>query len=283
MKKIFLLILIALSFGSLNAQTVNYQVLEDDPDKAYTRFIAPELGVEYNATDFSVSLGANGRYGLTKLLTLEGAARFDVFSSNAKSATYLVEGGVFFPLKSKVITKEVPIVLSYNPYAGTAYKDGKSYNVEETKSITIPSGQYKNEYGLRGGLHHRTVGVGDLVSGISEGNITLGGIYLGGQMTSQAYVKAKINDDVERYGAGFTRVYFDVMILPISDLDNPGLARTAKSDGSMGWRVGYQWFVSPHDGDYKFLGNSVFGAELGKRPLSGFLFNITWGLALNRS
>ncbi len=283
MKKILFFASTILLAVMANAQTVNYQVLEDNPEKAYTKFIAPEIGTEYNATDISVSLGVNARYGITDIITLEGVARFDVYSFNSGGPTFLLEAGAFYPLKKKIKNKEVPIILSYNPYAGTVYKDGRSYNVEETKSITIPSGQYKNQYGVRGGLHYRSIGAGDEVIGIATGNINLAGIYIGGQMTTQAYVKTKINNDVERIGAGFTRIYFDALILPVSELSDATLAPTAESDGTIGWRLGFQWFVSPHDGDYKFLGNSVFGAELGKRPLSGFLFNVTWGFALNRS
>lgn len=274
----------ALLFAGLaQAQSVSYQVLEDDPEKAYTKFIAPEFGSEYNATDVSIFLGANARYGITDLITLEGAARFDVYSSNSGSPTFLLEAGAFYPLKTKIKNKEVPVILSYNPTAGSGYENGRQYTTEETKSITIPSGQYKNQYGVRGGLHYRSIGAADDINGIAPGNINLAGFYVGGQMTTQAYVKTKINNDVERIGAGFTRYYFDLLILPVSDVSEPTLAPATESDGTIGWRVGFQWYTAPHDGDYKFLGNSVFGAELGKRPLSGFMFNITWGYALNRS
>ena len=102
-------------------------------------------------------------------------------------------------------------------------------------------------------------------------------------MTSQAFVRTIINDDVERIGAGFTRIYADVMILPLSELSADPLSAVAKPDGMIGWRLGYQWYVSPHEGEYKFFGNSVFGAEIGQRPLSGFMFNLYWALAFSRS
>ena len=104
-------------------------------------------------------------------------------------------------------------------------------------------------------------------------------------MTSQAFVKALINNDVERIGAGFTRLYGDIFLLPVSTVSTDTLldAEDIKSDGVLGWRIGYQWYISPHEGEYKFFGNSVFGAEIGSRPLSGFMFNFTWGYALNRS
>ncbi|MEM6643324.1 MAG: hypothetical protein AAF616_10115 [Bacteroidota bacterium] len=264
---------------------ITYQVLEDNPERAYTNFIAPEFGAEVNKTDLSIFLGANARKALVKDFTLEAVGRFDVYSMNAGSATFLVEGGVFLPLMTKEKTKEVPVILSYNPYAGQEYNtdDGKLYNKEETKFIKIPSGRYKNQYGVRGGLHYRSIGAEDDINDIEAGNINLGGIYVGGQMTSQAFVKTKINNDVERFGAGFTRLYFDILILPYSELSRDELSAATNSDGVFGWRVGYQWYLSPHDGDYKFFGNSIFGAELGTRPLSGFMFNFSWAYAFNRS
>lgn len=276
MKSNFIFSLIMFSAYLLAAQQVTYQVLEDDPDKVYTKFIAPEFGAENNTTNLSLYMGSSARYGLAGAITLEGVARLDVYQLNGSGPGFLLEAGGFLPLRSKIKKKEVPVVLSYDPYAGTTYKDGKKYNVEETRSITIPNGQYKNEVGVRGGVHNRRTGITDN----GQGNaIFLSGVYLGGQFTSQAYVKTKINNDVERIGAGFTRVYADLLVLPVSTPDAAAGLGDVKDDGTIGWRLGYQWYVSPHDGDYKFLANSVFGAEIGSRPLTGFLFNISWGFA----
>lgn len=279
MKFIFLTLGLLIS-SQLFSQQITYQVLEDNPDQAYSKFIAPEWGAESNTTNLSLFLGANGRIGLTEVLTLEGVARIDLYQINGSGIGTLLEGGVFLPLKSKIKEKKVPVILSYNPYAGTTYKDGKRYNVEETRSITIPNGQYKNQVGVRGGLHNRLTSIYDNGAG---GNIFLSGVYLGGQWTSQAYVRTKINNDVERIGAGFTRVYGDLLVLPVSTPDAAANTGDVKSDGILGWRVGYQWYVSPHNGDYKFLANSVFGAEIGHRPLSGFMFNVSWGFAFLNS
>ncbi|WP_258101887.1 hypothetical protein [Marinoscillum pacificum] len=279
MKFIFLTLGLLIS-SQLFSQQITYQVLEDNPDQAYSKFIAPEWGAESNTTNLSLFLGANGRIGLTEALTLEGVARIDLYQINGSGIGTLLEGGVFLPLKSKIKEKKVPVILSYNPYAGTTYKDGKRYNVEETRSITIPNGQYKNQVGVRGGLHNRLTSIYDNGAG---GNIFLSGVYLGGQWTSQAYVRTKINNDVERIGAGFTRVYGDLLVLPVSTPDAAANTGDVKSDGILGWRVGYQWYVSPHNGDYKFLANSVFGAEIGHRPLSGFMFNVSWGFAFLNS
>ena len=277
--KITLFTFLLLLSATLLAQQVSYQILEDNPEKAYTKFIAPELGSEWNSPALSIFVGANGRFQFVEAFTVEAAVRYDVYKSAGKGPAFLLEGGIFLPLATKIKKKDVPVVLSYDPYAGEVYKDGRSYNVEETKSINIPNGQYKNQLGVRGGLHTRRVGASDLSETINSG-IMLSGIYLGGQFTSQAYVKTKINDDVERIGAGFGKYFFDILVLPVSNLQDPFASYDVKADGVIGWRAGFQWYVSPHDGEYKMLRNSVFTAEIGKRPLSGFMFNMTWGFAL---
>ena len=266
----------------VTAQSVFYEILEDNPVKAFTKFIAPEFGMEYNATTLSVFAGANGRFALGSKMTLESTARLDLYQLNGPGPGFHLEGGVFLPLTSKIKNKEVPIILSYNPYAGTTYENGQKYNIEETKYIKTPNGQYLNTMGVRGGIYNRKTGAENLSGDVSS-TIFLSGVYLGGQFTSQAFVKTKINNDVERIGAGFTRFYGDLLILPVSNIDDPLANEGLKSDGVIGWRVGFQWYVSPHDGDFRFLGPSVFTAEIGNRPLSGFLFNLSWGFAFGNS
>lgn len=264
--------------GVAFSQQVTYQVLENNPAKAYSKYIAPEFGMEFNSSNFSLSLGSTARYALTDLITLEGAGRLDVLQMEGKGLGFLLEAGGYLPLTTKQKVKEAAVVLSYNPTAGTTWQNGQQYRVEETKYIKIPDALFENHVGVRGGLYTRKSGTSDFSETLSS-SIMLTGVYLGGQFTSQAYVKTRINNDVERIGAGFTRAYFDFLVLPITELKDPAANDGVKADGLIGWRLGMQWYVSPHDGDYKFLANSIFGTEIGKRPLTGFLFNLTWGFA----
>lgn len=256
------------------AQQVTYRIEEADPQKAFTKFIAPEYGMLSNSTDIGMFLGASARIGLTNAITMEGFGRYDVWTINGAGAKYSFEAGAFLPLKKGSKVKDVPIILSYNPYAD----GGVGYRVEETRSITIKNGKYDTQLGLRGGVHVASVGVGSLTG--PGGTVNLAGVYFGGQMTTQTLIKALINDDVYRYGAGFSRMYADIFILPVSNLSEPTATDGTKKDGTFGWRVGLQWYVSPHDGEYRFLGRSVIGAEVGSRPLSGTMFTMSWGLAL---
>ncbi len=283
MKRKFLLVLFITNALLTFGQQITYQILEDEPTKAYTKFIAPEVGMDYNSAALSVFVGANGRFGISDLLTVEGAFRYDLYNGiDAIGGTFGTEAGIYLPFTQSIRQKEIPVMLSYNPYAGTEYKDGKKYNIEEAKFIKVPSGQYLNQLGMRGGVHYRKLGAQDMTY-TTTSPINLGGFYLGGQFTSQAYVKTRINDDVERIGAGFTRIFIDAFILPISEIQNPAADEGVKSDGTFGWRAGFQWFASPHDGDYRFLGPSIFTIEVGSKPLTGFNFMFSYGFAfMNR-
>ena len=277
-KSIISLLTLAFAFA-LSAQNISYIVLENNPEKAYSKYIVPEVGMESNSTNTSFLLGANGRYGLSNGMVAEGVARIDVYHLNGSGFPFLLEGGAFLPMTKKIKEKQAQVILSYNPYAGSTWKDGQKYQISEAKYLEIPDAKFLNRTGVRGGGYIRSTGSEDLL-GTNESSIFLGGIYLGGQYTSQAYVKTRVNDDVERIGAGFSRVYADLLVLPVSTLGDPAANDGLKPDGVIGWRVGFQWYVSPHDGDYKFLGRSVYTAELGKRPLTGFMFNMTVGWAI---
>lgn len=284
-RALFILTFLAGSASLSRAQQLTYSVLENDPTKAYSKFVAPEWGGEFSGSNLSIFLGANGRYGITDKLTLEGIARYDLFQMKGKGAAYLLEGGIFLPLKTSTKVKEVPVVLSYNPYAGTTYQNGRQYNIESTKYISIPNGEYLNKLGVRGGIYHRMTGVeGDDIKapGIPS-TATLVGVYVGLQQSSQAYVKTKINNEVERIGAGFARYYGDIVIYPVSSIGDETIAPALKKDKTVGWRVGLQWYLDPHDGDYKRLMNSIFTTELGSRPYTGFYINFSWGFAFLNS
>ncbi len=285
MKRFILLISGLLCLNLAVAQQVTYSVLENDPTKAYSKFVAPEYGAEFSGANLSIYLGANARYGLSDKLFLEGVAHYDVFQMKGKGAAYLLEGGIFFPLTTKTKVKEVPVILSYDPYAGTTYKNGQQYNVESTKYIAISDGQYLNKLGARGGIYHRMTGVeGDDIKapGIPS-TATLVGVYLGVQQSSQAYVKTKINNEVERIGAGFARYYGDIVVYPVSSIGDETIAPALKKDKTIGWRAGLQWYLDPHDGEYKRLLNSIFTTEIGSRPYTGFYINFSWGFAFLNS
>jgi len=59
MKKIVLLVVGLFLISAAFSQSTNYVLLEGDPSKAFTKFVAPELGADNNSTNTTVCLGAN--------------------------------------------------------------------------------------------------------------------------------------------------------------------------------------------------------------------------------
>ncbi len=283
MQKLLYTFLVVVLFSSVvGAQNISYTVLENDPSKAYTKFVAPEWGAEMSSSNLSILVGANTRMGISDKLTFEGAAQVDLIQVNGSGLGFRLEGGIFFPLKTKTKVKEVPVILSYDPYAGTTSQNGQSYNVEVTKFLSIPDMDYKDQYGVRGGIYTRNLGVESdgIKAPAASSSLFLAGPYVGFQKASQAYVKAKINNDVERIGAGFGRYYADLLILPVRSLGDAAIAPALKKDRPLGWRAGVQWYLDPHDGEYKRLGRTIITAEIGSRAYTGFYLNMTWGFAL---
>lgn len=259
--------------------------MENDPKKVFTNFIAPNFGLEFNQTGISLFVGAEGRHQIIPILAVEGSIHYDFVNVGGKAGGFLFEVGGFMPLFSKERKKEIPIILDYNPHAGTVYKNGKTYNVEQTKFIKIPGGKYLNKYGIRTGLHQRKLFTeNDEINSIkANGHISITGIYIGGQVTSQAYLKAKLNGEEERHGAGFTRLYADAMLFPDASLSTPDILPSVKKKNSLGWRVGFQWYISPHDGKHKFFSNSIFGSEIAQRPYGGLMFRGYWAFSIYKS
>ena len=58
-------------------------------------------------------------------MMLESILRYNLYDLNGDKAGFLAEAGVFYPLFQKEKIKEVPVILSYNPYAGESYVNGQ--------------------------------------------------------------------------------------------------------------------------------------------------------------
>lgn len=274
MKKLLPVLCFSLISGAAQAQTV----LENDPSKAYSKFIAPAVFVDMASDEnlgISLALGADARYAFTPIFDLEGKLYFNVFGVSDRTAFHAEVGG-FYPLGSKEKLKDLKVIVGNELYAGT---DDYGRDVEEITYVGVSNGKFLNKYGVRAGLYSHTAGLEfENPETFDEEFFTynLTGIYAGLQFTSQAYVKIDQPGFGKRVGAGFTRYYADVFVLPINSFDIAGLEK----ESGLGGRIGMQWYVSPHDGSYHYLGRSVFSAEVGTRPYTSFYLTLGWGYAL---
>jgi len=279
MKKIILSIAMLASI-SLSAQQINYKIIEDNPDKAYSNYLVIDfMGVDmdFDFQSASIYVGASGRWNFTDKIAVEGLVRPTVFNMSGSGFGIQTETGVFYSLKTSSKNKDLPVVLKYDAFAGETNSGAR---VEETKYINVP-GTLLSSIGARGGLYVKSSGYESASGAVNiESSRFLGGVYVGMQKTSQAYIKTMIDDKMERIGGAFTRVYADILILPARSISDSTLAATVEKDRAWGWRAGMQWYMDAHDGKYKRIGKSVISAELGALPQTGFYINMSWGWAI---
>jgi hypothetical protein len=278
MKKFAYLSLCVLTFG-LNcsiAQTYQTQMLQDDPTQVLDRFIvvdvlATDIDIDFQSSN--VYFGGSAYWPITEKLVVDAHMKLPYFQFGNGGFGITLEPGVYFKLITKNKTDDVPVVLESTIYADSYTKNGVTYNVDTYKFLNA-TGTYTDSYGARGGLYFRQ---GPFTSDdfnledIKTGS-TLAGVYIGFQKVTQAFVELLVSGNGltnEKFiGAGFTKMYFDVMILPVTNIADERVLDANERDGTFGFRAGFQWNKNPYD--TPLFGRIVYSAEIGIRPLMGF-------------
>lgn len=270
MQKTITALLLCLFGLSLSAQQIEYKILEDNPDKIYSGFVAAGIGLTFNKQYNAMPLAINSRYGMGSI-QLEGALNYDLYKLEGEGTTFLIEAGGFLAMSNSTSSKDVKIVTDYNPYA-----DYNAATGERTETITffLAPATVAIERGVRGGVYYQKSGAeGQGFSGTTF--VNLGGVYVGFQQIAKAYVNTLVNDKVERSASAFTKWYVDVMLLPVSSIADETLNFDTSKDGLIGWRAGIQLFGNAHEGAKGFFRRIIYSADLGSRPISGFNYTFT--------
>ncbi len=252
---------------------ISYKIIADDPSQIKTSFVGVGIGFE-GSVDNSLMIAVPARLALKNGMAAEGVIGFDAYKLGGKGPTFLLDGGLFLPMKSKTKTKDVKII--------TDFSSTTSFSGETTEITTffeVPATIDIN-YGPRGGAYFRTAGVEQ--TGFGAGTFaTIGGIYLGGQMTSKAFVNTEIDGfDEPRAASAFTRIFFDFMILPVSSINDTSIGTNAKKDKLIGWRTGLQMFGNAHKGAKGFFRKAIYTIELGSRPITGLYFQFIYAMPI---
>ena len=268
MNKLITACLFVLIYNLSSAQQLQYKVLEDNPDKIYSGFIAAGIGLTFTKQYNALPLAINGRYNLGKI-QLEGALNYDLYKLEGDGTTFLTEVGGFLPLSGDVKTKDVKVITDYDPYA--------DYNVatgERTESTTyfLAPASVDVQKGARGGLYYQKSGA-EVFNGATF--IDVGGLYVGFQQVSKAFINTLINDKVERSASSFSKWYVDIMLLPVRNIGNETLNLDTSKNSIFGWRAGIELFGNAHEGAKGVFRRIIYSANIGKRPLTGFNYTFT--------
>jgi len=277
MKNILLSTLFLSLFGSqIYAQSYETQMLEDDPSKVLDKFIVVDILATDTDIDFqssSVYIGGSAYWPITDKLIIDSHVKIPYFHFGNGGFGITLEPGIYFKLFNKNKTDDVPVVIESMIYADQIEKNGVTYNVDTYKFLNA-KGTYKESYGARGGLYFRQAPFTSddfNLEDIKTGS-TLAGVYIGFQKVTQAFVALLVSGNGltnEKFiGAGFTKMFFDVMILPVSTIGDATVLAANERDGMFGFRAGFQWNKNPYD--TPLAGRIVYSAEIGTRPLMGF-------------
>lgn len=277
MKKLILAALfMSFIFHQVNAQTYQTQMLQDDPSKVLDRFVVVDVlasDVDIDFQSSNIYFGGSAYWPITDKLIVDSHIKLPFYQISNKGFGITLEPGVYLKLFSKNKTDDVPVVLEATIYADSYTENGTTYNVDTYKFLNA-KGTYENSYGARGGIYFRQGPFEADYKGAYgiKTSSTLAGVYVGFQKVTQAFVELLVNGnglvDEKFIGAGFTKMYFDVMFLPVRSIAD-GTAKTANDrDKPLGFRAGFQWNKNPYS--TPFFGRVVYSAEIGIRPLMGF-------------
>ena len=260
------------------AQNTTYQLIEDNPRALPGSFVVLEpVGLDGGSGgDISLYTGGTVFWALTDNLNLEGIARYNLLTLGGTGSGFHLEAGGFYPISSREVKKDVPVILKTSLYAGKT-ADNKKY-IDEVKYFKV-NGTYLNQMGPRGGIYFKKSGFEfkDESSLTTETNYTLTGAYIGWEKLTQAFVKTKVGDEY-KYGQGQTRIYLDALIVPVRTIADEMLGDPERN-GILGFRLGLQWNKNPYREKEKGLElNPVYTVELGSRPISGFYAQMSFGL-----
>ncbi|MCR9171158.1 MAG: hypothetical protein NXI10_01605 [bacterium] len=284
-RNIALAALLFLSFQT-SAQTITYNILEDNPETVRNKFVAVEFlnaDIGGNRNLNTVGIGANAAWGLTEKLGVEGRIGYALFKDENLPACFSIQAGPYLGLISRKSTKDVKVRI------GGEFDTEENKHVYKESFIYVPATRL-NQHGVRGGVYFNKKGYKEqAINGKPEIPYSLFGVYGGWSMTQKTNLIAKIlgSSDGENVPempleyTGFTRIYVDALITPVATRNYPVgdiNELSSVSNKMFGGRVGCMFYK---DGK-KWFNKFMWGVEVGMRPIDGFYFSTTVGYSVFR-
>ncbi len=274
-----------LLLGNLSAQTISYEIVEDNPTTVRNKFIAVEFlnaDIGGNRNLNTVGIGANAVWGLSDKLGLETRFGYALAKDEDLPSAFNFQAGVFVGMVDKTKTKDIKVRI------GGDFDTRENKHVYDEKFILVP-GTNLNRHGVRGGLYMYKKGY--KLKGVGNIPYTLTGIYGGWSMTQKTNLVVQIKGSSDKkeempekplYYTGFTRVFVDAIVTPVAAQQVPSTGSEGEAQNInklLGGRIGCQFYK---DGP-KWFNKFMWGLETGVRPLEGFYFATNVGYSIYRS
>lgn len=281
MKRVIICMTLSFLAGSSISQDVAYKVVEDDPSKVRSKFIA----VEWLNADFggkknlnTVGVGVNSVWSISESMGAEGRFNFPWAKDENLPFCFQFEAGVFKNLSSSTKVKDVKV-----RYDGE-FDVVENKHVYNEKYIKVPATRLRSN-GVRAGLYTFKKG---LKIGSDELPYTLTGLYGGWSFIEKTNLVVRASEDLDSklddekgtmFYSGFNRIYLDAIITPVASVTNT-FGSKVDLDGQtiIGGRLGFMFYK---DGP-KFFDKLMWGGEIGYRSVDGFYLNVIAGFSVFR-
>ncbi len=281
MKRVIICMTLSFLAGSSISQDVAYKVVEDDPSKVRSKFIA----VEWLNADFggkvnlnTIGIGVNSVWSLNETVGLEG--RFNVPWAKDEDLPFCFqfEAGVFKNFGSKTKVKDVKV-----RYDGE-FDVVENEHVYKEKIIKVPATRLRSS-GVRAGMYTFKKGVKD---GRDALPYTMAGIYGGWGFVEKTNLVVRASENLDSdlnnekgnmFYTGFTRIYLDGILTPLAPVYSPsGQKLDVDRQTIIGGRLGFMFYK---DGP-KWFNKLMWGGEIGYRSIDGVYVNVIAGFSVFR-
>lgn len=277
LRVILALLVLAFASANLSAQ-LTYQQVYSNPSDVYTGYAAIHyFGVDAgfgNTSGASIwSVGGEALYPINDNLRIEAVGLYSLLSLEKDGLPFLFNGGAEYKLSSKTKQKKVPVLLAFSYEKD--YINNKE--IQTWSSVTLP-GDVTRELVARGGIYLRNSALEyeENNTFFDITNIFHAGVYAGIGYTKKHYMHVMDSDGYKFAYARQVRPFFDLLVLPTSvDLTDTGSNTNTTAEGTLGWRAGLTWQMTPFtkkenfDRKIGFFGNLLYRFEIGNRPIEG--------------
>lgn len=286
MKTKFILIASLFFALSANAQkTYQFKILKDDPNSVSENMVTLNLAHAHfsKREALKAGMGAEVIWGLGNKIQVQTHFMYYYLSINSAGGPNLdFEPGGAFTLSEKTRTKDLKVILNYSESSTTV---GNVRTTTKEVNYIPTTGNVLSKTKVRGGLYVKRSGVD--VSTTPARALTVNtalGVYGGMEFTKQACLFSEI-DGAKGVTSGYTRIYLDGMILPVSKYQSAA----ATKPGIFGARFGFATYFNPNKkknaeygklNHYQVYPTIYFKSEVGFRGGEGYFFNLGAGLTV---
>ncbi|MCB9235872.1 MAG: hypothetical protein H6581_29760 [Bacteroidia bacterium] len=285
-----LFLLLSLPARLTAQESVPYRILLNDPTRVPTTYV-DLLYFDYEGSMSNQlkwhkgvpGLGATAQFELKPLDKMGFEGKATLFYTGKKTQfvklPFHLEGGGVISLKSKIKEQPIKVPLkTFKTKADVVTDDGQWLGTVDAIGYNYIEVMAKKEFRTwaRAGLMFRR----STYRPMNDGNYTLGaqtvgGVYLGVEVTRRAHVVTELSDKVA-LSAEYMKMYADIMVYPLATVSTP----QRNNRTPIGFRIGATGKLPGMKNVLNYMFPKV---EFGLYPLDGFYWSVGLGINLYKA